>query len=46
MGSESPNVILMMVLLLCGPNIPAAMGAVLPPSAFAQQEETSLGEEE
>jgi hypothetical protein len=45
MGSKSPHVILMMVTLVWA-NIPAAMGAVLPPSAFAQQEETSLGEEE
>jgi hypothetical protein len=45
MGSKSPHVILMMVTLVWA-NKPAAMGAVLPPSAFAQQEETSLGEEE
>jgi hypothetical protein len=36
--------ILMMVTLVCG--IIPAVGAVLPPSAFAQQEETSLGEKE
>jgi hypothetical protein len=35
----------MMVTLLCA-IVPAALGATLPPSAFAQQEETSLGEEE
>jgi hypothetical protein len=44
MGSKSPPVILMMVTLVCG--IIPAVGAVLPPSAFAQQEETSLGEKQ
>jgi hypothetical protein len=44
MGSKSPPVILMMVTLVCA-LIPAA-GAMQPPSAFAQQEETSLGEKE
>jgi hypothetical protein len=44
MGSKSPPMILMMVTLVCG--IIPAVGAVLPPSAFAQQEETSLGEKE
>lgn len=44
MGSKSPPMILMMVTLVCG--IILAVGAVLPPSAFAQQEETSLGEKE
>lgn len=44
MGSKSPPVILMMVTLVCG--IIPAVGAVQPPSAFAQQEGTSLGEEE
>jgi hypothetical protein len=44
MGSKSPPMILMMVTLVCG--IILVVGAVLPPSAFAQQEETSLGEKE
>jgi hypothetical protein len=44
MGSKSPPVILMMVTLVCG--IIPAVGAVQPPSAFAQQERASLGEEE
>ena len=45
MGSKSPPMILMMVVaLVCA--IILAVGAVLPPSAFAQLEETSLGEEE
>jgi hypothetical protein len=44
MGSKSPPMILMTVTLVCG--IIPAVGAVLPPSAFAQQEETSLGEKE
>jgi len=35
----------MMVTLLCA-IVPSALGALLPPSAFAQQEETSSGEEE
>jgi hypothetical protein len=35
---------MMVVALVCA--IIPALGAVLPPSAFAQQEETSLGEEE
>ncbi len=45
MDSNSPPMILMMVVALVCAIIPA-LGAVLPPSAFAQQEETSLGEEE
>lgn len=44
MDSNSPLMILMMVVALVCAIIPA-LGAVLPPSAFAQQEETSLGEE-
>ena len=44
MGSKSPPVILMMVTLVCG--IIPAVGVVQPPSAFAQQEGTSLGEGE
>jgi hypothetical protein len=44
MGSKSPPVILMMVTLVCA--LIPAVGAMQPPSAFAQQEETSLGEEE
>ena len=44
MGSKSPPMILMMVTLVCA--IIPAVEAVLPPSAFAQLEETSLGEEE
>lgn len=46
MDSNSPLMILMMVVALVCAILPAALGAVLPPLAFAQQEETSLGEEE
>jgi hypothetical protein len=46
MGSKSTPMNLMMVTLVCA-IIPAAVGAMLlPPSAFAQQEETSLGDKE
>lgn len=45
MDLNSPLMILMMVVALVCAIIPA-LGAVLPPSAFAQQEEASLGEEE
>ncbi|MDQ3854312.1 MAG: hypothetical protein M3299_15960 [Thermoproteota archaeon] len=45
MDSKSTPMILMMVTLVCA-IIPAAVGAMLPPSAFAQQEETSLGDKE
>ena len=45
MDSNSPPMILMMVVALVCAIIPVA-GAVLPPSAFAQQEKPSLGEEE
>ena len=45
MDSNSPLMILMMVLALVCAIIPL-LGAVLPSSAFAQEEETSLGEEE
>ncbi len=44
MDSNSPTMILMMVVALVCAIIPVA-GAVLPPSAFAQQEKPSLGEE-
>ncbi|MDQ3718393.1 MAG: hypothetical protein M3311_04480 [Thermoproteota archaeon] len=43
MGSKSTPMILMTVTLVCA-IMPAAVGAMLPPSAFAQQDETSLGE--
>jgi K+-transporting ATPase c subunit len=46
MDSNSPLMILMMVVTLVCAIIPAATGAMLPLSAFAQQAETSLGEEE
>jgi hypothetical protein len=46
MDSNSPLMILMMVVTLACAIIPTATGAVLPLSAFAQQVETSLGEEE
>jgi hypothetical protein len=46
MDSNSPLMILMMVVTLVCAIIPTATGAVLPLSAFAQQVETSLGEEE
>lgn len=45
MGSKRTPMTLMMVLTLVCAILPA-LGAVLPPSAFAQQEYTSLGEEE
>ena len=45
MDLKSTPMILMMVTLVCA-IIPAAVGAMLPPSAFAQQEETSLGDKE
>ena len=46
MGSKSTPMNLMMVTLVCA-IIPAAVGAMLlPPSAFAQQEDTSLGDKE
>jgi hypothetical protein len=46
MGSKSTPMNLMMVTLVCA-IIPAAVGAMLLlPSAFAQQEETSLGDKE
>jgi hypothetical protein len=45
MDSNSPLMILMMVVALVCAIIPA-LGAVLPPLAFAQQEQTPLGEEE
>jgi hypothetical protein len=46
MGSKSTPMNLMMVTLVCA-IIPAAVGAMLlPPSAFAQQEGTSLGDKE
>ena len=45
MGSKRTPMTLMMVLTLVCAILPA-LGAVLPPSAFAQQECTSLGEEE
>ena len=44
MGSKRTPMTLMMVLTLVCAFLPA-LGAVLPPSAFAQQEYTSLGEE-
>ena len=43
MGSKNTPMILMTVTLVCA-IIPAAVGAMLPPSVFAQQEETSLGD--
>jgi hypothetical protein len=46
MDSNSPLMILMMVVTLVCAIIPIATGAVLPLPAFAQQVETSLGEEE
>ena len=46
MDSNSPLMILMMVVTLVCAIIPTATGAVLPLSAFAQQVETSLGEQE
>ena len=45
MDSNSPLTILMMVVALVCAIIPL-LGAVLPPLAFAQEEQTSLGEEE